>query len=78
MVLSKFGRFLLGMYSPFAPDDLRLTDVEPSPSGLTQIVSKVGMPESDRRRQEMYQQQQHQTREALQESVLAREIAEGS
>lgn len=76
MLLSRFGRFLLGLYPPFSPEDLRLTDIEPSPSGLTRITSKVGMSETDRRRQEEYQQQQHATRDQLQESNMAREIAE--
>jgi hypothetical protein len=76
MLLSRFARFALGLYSPFTPDDLRLTDVEPSPLGVARITSKVGMSDHDHKRQEAYQQQQHATRDQLQDSVLAREIAE--
>lgn len=76
-MLSRFGRFVLGLYPPFSPEDLRLTDVEPPrDDGLSSIISKVGMSDADRARQQAYQQQQHATRNQLQESEFARESAE--
>lgn len=82
-MLSRFGRWALGMYPPFAPadlrlTDLRLTDVRPTEHGLTQIVSKTEMSEADHCMLQEFQRQQHATRETVQESMLAREIAEGS
>lgn len=76
-MLSRFGRWALGMYPPFTPADLRLTDVRPVEHGLTEIRSVVEIPEADRRMLQEFQQQQHETRETLQESMLAREIEEG-
>jgi hypothetical protein len=76
MLLSRFGRFVLGLYSPFTPEDLRLTDVTPSIGGLSQITSRVGMSEADQQRLAGYQQQQHDIRDQLQESLSARELAE--
>lgn len=77
-MLSRFGRWALGLYPPFAPGDLRLIDVRPSEHGLSEIVSKVEISESDRRMLQEFQRQQHDTRDTLQESMLARELVEGT
>lgn len=75
MLLSRVGRFVLGLYPPFSPEDLRLTDTAPTPDGGTQITSSVEIAETDRAHQEAYQQQQHAMRDELQKSMLAREHA---
>lgn len=76
-MLSRWGRWALGMYPPFTPADLRLTDVQPVEHGLTEIRSVVEITEADRRMLQEFQQQQHEMRDTLQESMLAREIEEG-
>ncbi len=76
-MLSRFSRWALGMYPPFTPAELRLTDVKPVEVGLSQLVSKVELTEADRAMLLEFQKLQHATREALQESMLAREIEEG-
>lgn len=76
-MLSRFGRWALGMYPPFTPADLRLTDVRPVEHGLSEIRAVVEITEADRRMLQEFQAAQHETRETLQESMLAREIEEG-
>lgn len=74
---SRFGRWALGLYPPFAPADLRLTDVRPVESGLSQIVAKVEITDADRRLLQEFQRQQHATRDTITESMLARDLAAG-
>lgn len=76
-MLSRWGRWALGMYPPFTPADLRLTDVRPVEHGLTEIRSVVEITETDRRMLQEFQTAQHEMRDTLQESMLAREIEEG-
>lgn len=75
-MLSKFGRWALGLYPPSIPSDLRLTDIRPLDAGHSQIVPKVEIREEDRRRLRAYQQEQHAIRDELQALGLERETIE--
>lgn len=76
-MLTRFGRWALGLYPPSVPVDLRLTDVRPVESGLSQIHStRVALTDADRSRLQRYQQRQHDTRNELTELIGDRETLE--
>lgn len=75
-MLSRFGRWALGLYPPSVPADLRLTDVQAVNGEHSQIVAKVEITDADRRRFQAYQQQQHATRNQLGILISEREVIE--
>jgi hypothetical protein len=75
-MLSRLGRWALGLYPPAVPTDLRLTEIRPTDAGLSQIVSKVEIPASVMAKLRTYQQRQHDTRGRLQEMIQEREMIE--
>lgn len=73
-MLAGVVRFMFRDYMPAAPEDLRLTETEVSPSGLTRVVSQVEIPSDRRVVLERFQQRQHDMRNELQHYVGEREI----
>lgn len=65
-MLSKFGRWALGLYGPSTPDDLRLTDAVVLETGRTEIRPNVTIPAERAKRLAARQERQHARIQELQ------------
>lgn len=58
-VLSRFGRWTLGLYGPAVPDELKLTDTFRLETGRTEVRSAVRIPAERARELAARQERQH-------------------
>lgn len=75
-MLSRFGRWALGLYMPAIPEDLQITETAVQDDGRTKVISTPPIPPDRRKRLEARQERQHERLNELQVYVAEREIAE--